>query len=198
MTKFLIGNDLHIGSKHATHTYDDLLILVKSKIYSNEKQVVLNGDIIDMANVPKKDVDFWKEKLEYLLYLCNACGPFFIRGNHELNQVEASDFAFVDGVYFKHGDLGILWPLEKALEYRAKKPGAGFLKRMITPIYDNLRHLKPWNPSECFYKAVDKIIEGHKPRAICLGHTHPVSNIDFMYKGVRILILKRGVQEIEI
>lgn len=196
--KFIIGNDIHLGSKHATHTWDELKALVWGQLQTSKK-IVLNGDIIDMANVPKKEVQNWKYRLETIAAMCASHGAVFIRGNHSLNQVEAPDWAIIDGVFFTHGDMfNLLWDEQKSKEYRAKKPGAGFLKRAITPLYDNLRHLKPWKPSERFYKAVDKIIDAHKPKAIVLGHTHPPSNIDFMYKGVRILILKRGIQEINI
>lgn len=195
--KFQIANDVHLWSKHATHAPGALTSLITEQ-YRKGIPTILNGDISDMANVEKDLVEFARRDLKHLAHFVVKCGGHFVRGNHELNQVDAPDFAIVDDVLFIHGDLGVLWPLEKAVKYRSKKPGAGFLKRAITPIYDHLRQFKPWEPTDLFYRAVDDIIKYNKPRAIVMGHTHPPENIDFMYRNTRILILKRGVQILDI
>jgi hypothetical protein len=195
--KFIIGNDIHIGSKHETHDVLGVFTTVNNLLRKNDATVVFNGDIFDMANVPKKDVVFWKYRLKEFVEGCKRAGFTFIRGNHCLNQVEAPDFAIIDGVYFSHGDIQ-MWGKEKSEAYRSKKPGAGFLKRSITPLYDNLRHLKKWKQNPHFIKAMDEIIKTHNPRAAVFGHVHPVENMIFDYKGVKCYILKRGIQTIEI
>jgi hypothetical protein len=193
---FTIGNDLHIGSKHATHDELGLIGAVNNTI-GRDVKFVFNGDIWDLANVPKKEVDVWIQRARDFVVFCRAMNVTFIRGNHELNQVEAPDFAVIDGVFFSHGDIQ-MWGKEKSEAYRSKKPGAGFLKRSITPLYDNLRHLKKWKQNEHFIKAMDEIIKTHNPRAAVFGHVHCIENIIFDYKGVKCHILKRGIQELEI
>lgn len=192
--KFLIANDIHLGSKHATHTYEQIIDL----IVNSENIVVLNGDIVDMANCKKSETELWGSRLDTIVKTAWKCGRSFVSGNHELNQTLATNWTMLDGVMFNHGDY-LFWSKEKADAYRAKKPGAGFLKRWFTPVYDHLRHLKDAGPNDNFYKAMDKIILEHdNMRAIVVGHRHPKENIVFDYKGVKCYILKRGIQELEI
>lgn len=197
--KFLIANDLHLGSKHATHTLDEVLDKVLEIVVRNTgATTVFNGDIVDMANCERKKVEYWKKELDWFAKKITEIGGTFIRGNHELNQVEAPDFVIIDNVYFNHGDY-FFWSKEKADAYRAKKPGAGFLKRWVTPIYDKLRHLKDAGPNENFYKEMDKVIAANPTiRAACFAHRHPRENIIFDYRGVKCYILKRGIQELDI
>jgi len=191
--KLLIATDIHLGSKHSTHTWKEFENLV-----FNVPQMILLGDIIDMANCHKKEVVLWKSRLTWLRNITKCNGGIFIRGNHEINQIDTHDFAFVDCIYFTHGDLEF-WGYKKANAYRSKKAGAGFLKRWFTPVYDKLRHLKDAGPNENFYKAMDSLIAQYpKMKAIVVGHRHPTENIISEYKGVKIYILKRGIQELYI
>lgn len=190
--KLIVGNDLHLGSKHATHTWEDFLDVIE--VFPN---TILNGDIFDFANCKRKDVELWKSRALQIKAIVEAGGGHYILGNHSLNQIDAPNHVIIDGVYITHGDY-MFWSKEKADAYRNKKPGAGFLKRWITPVYDQLRHFADGGPNELFFKNADKIIEQYKPRAIVVGHRHPKENIIFDYKGVRCYILKRGIQEIEI
>lgn len=193
--KFLIANDLHLGSKHATHTLDEVIGI----IYANSGiRTVFNGDIVDLANCKHNEVKKWKEELCYIARKVTQFGGVFIRGNHSLDHVDAPDFAIVDNVYFTHGDLGFIWPKEKAEKYREKDCGAGFFKRTASQFYDVFRKFKPFKPTQMFYKKCDEVIAEFNPRAIVLGHFHPKENIIFDYKGVKVYILKRGIQEIEI
>lgn len=196
--KLLIGNDLHIGSKHATHTLQELYDVLEYNLLITNEKVIFAGDIFDLANCKRSEVGYWITWANAVKKDVEENGGTFLLGNHELNQIDAANDVFFDGIYVCHGDLGFFWPVEKAMKYRLKDPGAGFLKRTASQYYDVFRKLKPFKPDAQFYAACDKVIAEHNPRVIILAHFHPEENIDFMYKTTRILILKRGIQEIEI
>lgn len=190
--KITIGNDIHLGSKHATHTWEDFYYAI-----TFNHGIILNGDIFDLANCKRSEVEMWKQRAQETKKMVEACGGHYILGNHSLNQIDAPNFVIIDRIYLAHGDY-MFWSKEKADAYRSKKPGAGFFKRWFTPVYDQLRHFADGGPNELFFKNADKIIEQYKPRAIVVGHRHPRENIIFDYKGVRCYILKRGIQTIDL
>lgn len=192
--KFLVGNDTHILSKHESISFQNLWLT----IFDTSLIPVLNGDIVDMSNCKRKDIDMGLKCLYALKSLCEKKGGALIRGNHELNQIEAPDFALLGGVYFEHGDRGLFWTMEKSDAYRGKQPGSGFLKRSASKYYDVFRDLKPWKPDQMFWDRVDYIVRLHSPKAIVLGHVHPTENILLKRGNVEIHILKRGIHTIDL
>lgn len=191
--RLIIGNDIHLGSKHATHTWTDFRSFV-----AHAHGLILNGDIFDFANCKRSEFEMWRQRALETKAVVEANHGHFIRGNHCLNQIDAPDWVMLDGVMFHHGDM-LFWSKEKYTAYRSKKPGAGFLKRWFTPAYDNLRHFADGGPNKLFLENLDKlIVEYPNMRAIVVGHRHPVSNIIFEHKGIKCYILKRGIQTIEI
>ncbi len=184
---FRVFNDLHILGPLELFSFEELLFKIKSSPYL----VVLNGDIIDIKNCRKKDIELAKSYIKTLRELPNVT---YIGGNHEGWEVDKLN-AIIGNCYFDHSDL--LEDASKWLEFRGKPNGAGFLhRRIITPTIDLLRHFWATRPSQECLDKLQKIKEQNPQLTdAILAHSHPDHIIEFR-AGMRCRILMRGITDI--
>lgn len=177
---FKIYNDIHLFAPHVLNVEFD---------YSSN--VILNGDIVDLVNCKKKDV----EKAEsFITHLVGIYGSRYVSGNHDPH-----DYMYYkqNGVLFEHGDY-IFWGSEKANKFRAKRPGAGWLRRNLGVPLANTVRPKYRELSDLEINRCMDSMHVHTCHTIVLGHKHFDKIIDIKVKEFRIIVLPRGVHEIDI
>ncbi len=179
--KFKVYNDIHFFAPHALN--------VNLETSAN---VILNGDIVDLASCKKKEVGKAKNYIEKLR---GIYGLRYVSGNHELDFWNKSYSK--DGVVFTHGDY-IFWGKEKADKFRSKAPGAGWLKRHIgIPIVNAVRPKQAELTVEEIHLCISEM-KIYCDNTIVLGHKHFDKIIDIKVNKHRIIVLPRGVHEIEV
>jgi UDP-2,3-diacylglucosamine pyrophosphatase LpxH len=156
------------------------------------------GDIIDLANVAKNQVETARAAFRFLDM---KHGDNYICGNHSrmTTQNEAIMRTTESGtrIIFVHGDIEA--NPTKWRQYRAQPHGASAFKRkFVIPFIKEAeaiidRKLKP----EVLDNIV-KLCESYNCNVYVCGHYHPETVQEINYKGKRIIILKRGLNEIEI
>lgn len=188
MTKFIIYNDVHLYGPHSLNVEIDTYVEGAITVYL--------GDNIDMNHVKKKDIPEAMKKLK-------NCWEYFAErfcpGNHELDMVPGHRSYVTNGICFEHGDY-LFWGEERRAKYMAKKkPGANWFMRMfIIATFDSLRKFWPARYDDDFKErawARATLLTCH---TIVMGHKHPTKKADFSYDGVRIIVLPRGRNELEL
>ena len=183
--KYIVYNDVHIGAPHEM-----------PELIPFDEDAILNGDIVDYQNCKKSERGI---HLALIVILKREYGDKYILGNHELEAVNCKGFYKTNGILFRHGDWEF-WGEEKRVKYMAKaNPGAGWIKRnLIARQFDWLRRLWSARYSEEFLMraAVSAVDSGC--HTIVFGHKHPRKKADFKYAGIRIIVLPRGRNEIEL
>lgn len=196
MTKLYVANDVHIYGPHQLISDDDLSI---------EHCQYLLGDIIDMANVKKKDVKKAKQFMERIIAMYNGA---YIMGNHELwkkdfyHDIRTPDHIVIkdpgNPILLCHGHVP-LWGKEKTDKWMGKTPGAGFFKRTFSKFFNCWRDT--FGGFKITDKDLDKLAKYAKEKeckTIVIGHKHPLETKYYRKKGIKIIILKRGFNEIEV
>lgn len=194
-TVFLVVNDLHIGSKYC----DDPMAKVTLDNFFNDGKTILNGDIVDRTASPKKD----QETLAaYMKTLIEKWGDAYISGNHEasfFNIKTIRTTASGKKVMFTHGDL--IKDYAKWSAYRLKTPGAGPLKLLWVAFADT----QDWVKDKINTSKLEPMFKNAAAEAkdagcdyIIMGHLHPTKTIDVVRNGVRIMILPKGFNSIEL
>lgn len=152
------------------------------------------GDIVDLANVRKKDLAEARKLYQWFKSKLNIN---WIDGNHERMSMENDVFiATLPGykrVIMAHGDFES-WGSDKAREYRQKLQSAGWLKRTFVV-----------NTIEAYEKALGRSVSKSTAQRAALlaknygctvyvgGHLHVDKIYDQMVDGVRVIFLPRGV-----
>jgi predicted phosphodiesterase len=184
-----IGTDLHIFGPHELYKHDDPLIF---------KCDYLLGDIVEMFNCKKKDVEKAKAFRNYLVKLYRKK---FVFGNHEIDfTLSAYEIIEVDGVRILlcHGHIPI-WGEEKSMEWTTKKYGAGFIKRAGSFIFNKWRDIfGGFKITEEDLYNLEQYAKKHNCQHIICGHKHPKENFDETRNGIRITILSRGIHTINV
>jgi len=151
------------------------------------------GDIVDLANVKKKD--YKNAMLNYSHLKPNSKG--WIDGNHERVSI-TNDVIRIENTLLVHGDFEA-WGDKRAIKYRSKKHTAGWFKRNIwVRALKNFEKLVKHVPKK---KMIDRLVSHAKFRncdTIICGHRHPRTTYDKMNEGVRVVVLKRGLSEIDV
>ena len=185
LTKFIVANDLHIGSKYQ----DNDMALGELGKLKNDGLTILNGDLFDRACAKKDDL-LWLD-LIFQRYV-RTFGDNYVMGNHERNGVETyplikkTNAGLVVG--FTHGDL--LSNFDKWLMYRMKPPGASWFGLLITSLFDNLDHIKAMRPlPEKFLHNAVKYCQTYSLDYLVLGHFHPESERRYYIDGKVIIVL---------
>lgn len=160
----------------------------------NQNEYLL-GDIVDLANCKKKEVD--KAYLEYKK-LKDIYGRRFLCGNHERISVTNDLISPKDGVILAHGDFES-WGHEKAFEYRSKPHGAGAFKRkFVVGMVEAFEKSVGRDLDQKFIEAAVKLAKDYGCHTYIAGHLHPKEMIDIIADGIRIIIVPRGKTEVEI
>lgn len=191
-----IANDVHVYGPHELVAPYDLAL---------EYQQYLIGDIVDMANVKKDKI---KEAKRFMAHLVKEFNGAYVMGNHELwtektmNGLDTPEYLVIKNpgnhVLLCHGHVP-LWGRKKTAKYMGKKPGAGFFKRTFSKIFNKWRDtFGGFSISEDDIKNLYRYAVEHGCKTIIVGHKHPLETKYYKVKGVRIVILKRGFNEVEI
>lgn len=184
-TKFIIANDLHIGSYYQDNpnAWKELLDL------THDQKTILLGDIFDLSCCKNKDV----ERLSNLMNKqMEKFGDHYIMGNHERNGVNLFPLkkTLKSGqvVGFAHGDL--IYKPQKWIKYRKKAHGASWIKLLFTRIFthfDFIKGIRPL-PDEFINHAYEYCIFNNLDILVC-GHFHPDSQHEVFINNKRLIVL---------
>lgn len=156
--------------------------------------VRLIGDIIDGANCKKSEVS---KAIDFMNILKARHGDNYIFGNHERQGMPAPCYIKLENAVLAHGDLEANF--QKWLEYRNKAMGASFFKRgIIVNAIEAAEKIIHRTPKVEFLDNAAQIARYHGVKTYICGHFHPDSKIEVEHQGVKIIILPRGRNEIEI
>lgn len=185
--KYRIFSDTHIGSK-----YNDNPTLLDQIDESDPSDTILLGDIVDLACCPKEKVN---DLRQYQLQLLNKFNERYVSGNHCLL---ISNLKYIEnGILFTHGDL--ISNFDKWWPYRKKSPGAGKLKLLWVSLVDNMDWLKEnMIPKESVFEKAADLAKNHDCNTIVMGHFHPSKVITRQYDDIKIIIVPKGLTEIEL
>lgn len=152
----------------------------------------LLGDIFDMTNCAKKDVESLRARKVALEI---AYEDRYIMGNHESSTTVNEQFIIQDGSNFiklVHGDFES-WGADKAIAYRRRPWGASWFKRkVIVPLIEDYEHNFDRNFSTAFRDRLALNAIADKCNIIICGHVHPRQIIDITHMGTRLIVLPRG------
>lgn len=186
-----VATDLHIGSTNQQSS------LLEVSLLANRPNTILLGDIIDLANCKRSDVNVMYAEMRDLQ---SKLGSRYILGNHErastIDQILiVTPTSSTIRTAFMHGDF-ISWGPDRATQYRTKPKGASLLKRTFLV-----------NTIEAFERLIDRSSYKLLTRAaevaailcvdqVVMGHVHPRSTIDTF--GIpRVTVLPRGIHRLE-
>ena len=178
--------DVHIGSPISLFkTFDDFLKVLNP----DDPYEILGGDIIDLANCHKSDVD---TMIGYRAELKRRYGPRYFDGNHEVTDSDWNSEYISNGIIFRHFD-GESWGYERANQYRSKKAGASSFKRnFIIPLIQEYELNNPFRtPKDAVIERAVQIAKDKKCHTYVGGHFHPNSIIDIR-GSARVMIMPRG------
>lgn len=175
-----------------THLMSPIEILVEEVINEpKDPNTIFLGDIIDAANCKKSEVHLAKKAMDDLIL---RHGENYISGNHSRNFLCYKDLV-KDGVVFTHGDLEA--DFDKWAKYRFEPWGASNFKRtFIIPFIREAEKIVNRRPKESFLEAAAKLALNKDCHTYVCGHFHPDKLIDTVYKGIRIVIVPRGITQI--
>lgn len=195
MTRFKIATDLHIFGPHQ---------FVKPKDLAVDYQTYLLGDIVDMANVKKEDIDKARSMIKHLVTIYNGR---YIMGNHELymldmmNSVPTPDHIIVqrpgNNIMLCHGHIP-LWGKERSYKWMDKKAGAGFLRRSVSWGINKYRDVFGGHVSDKDLRKLHDYAVDNGCRTIITGHKHPKSTEIYTHRNVKIIVLRRGFHNLEV
>lgn len=185
-----IANDIHLFGPHSFENTEPSFLM--SALDSDWWYL---GDIVDLVYCKKKDVKIATEVRDYLM---NSRVGHYITGNHEMSYENMSRI-IQDGVLLIHGDR-VFDTDEHMDKYRSGKEEAGsnWFVRALVWAYETVCRGQPkilWN-----YK-VPRAAEYAKDfncHTVIMGHVHPRERFDEVIDGVRVVILERGYNEVEI
>lgn len=189
--RILVGTDIHLFGPHQLmDPYD------KSTIFKLKQLYALTGDNIDNANCKRDQLSYAAEITKELM---DHFGDLFVFGNHIMipNQNEFCIRTINQKkVLFSHLHIP-LWGREKTEAYMGKSMGAGFFKRSLSWTFNKFRDsFGGFKIKESDIKKIVDYAKLHKCQVIIGGHIHPKETYDKKHSGVRVIILKRGINEI--
>lgn len=191
LTKFIVATDWHIGSKY--QDMKDALTQVMRLIPNG--RTVLTGDIGDRSSCPKNKVN---EVTTLINVLKAKFGKYYIYGNHErMGFPSKEDYAPLilqndagDSIGFTHYDL--ISDYDKWSKYRAKEPGASWLKLLQVDLFDDMDHLKAKRPlPKGFLDRAIKYAKHYGLKKLVGGHFHVESERRYIDKdsGIEVVLL---------
>jgi predicted phosphodiesterase len=191
--KIRIINDIHTFGPLQSHTVAE----IAESILSSEHLVYQLGDNVDLKNAHKSKVEEAKQAMRYLSELSPS-----VSCNHGLSFIPLPAFIMLnDGqIFLTHGHLYTNYEKYSKWTIEHKKPGAGFLKRKIlTPIVDKLRRFKEVKPNSELVGHVERLKKAYPNlKYFVMGHSHALSQKTYMIAGVRVIMLPRGINDLEL
>jgi UDP-2,3-diacylglucosamine pyrophosphatase LpxH len=190
----LIYNDVHCGSpiemmnlvEFLTEMYGDSI--EHGRVYSI-------GDNFDLAGCKPEYVEILKKARAQTIGNHSVA---HIDGNHERCNLKPEYINITGGVLLAHGDFE-KWGYKKSVKYRKKKHGASSFKRkFIIPMIEFAEQFGVNRVTKKFKKRVVKLVGELDCHTYICGHIHPKKKLDFVYKGIRIIVLPRGRNKVEL
>lgn len=153
---------------------------------------VILGDYIDFRNARKED----EEEMVRLYNMTKAhFGPRYLSGNHCCFGDRDVPLQ-IKNILFMHGD-SLVYGRAKSEERRSEEPFATpfkrFWKKWASKIGSKLPTIVRIKPDEIAHLRMEYHFD-----TIVMGHIHPRKMKDVRINGVRVLVLPRGVTEIEL
>jgi UDP-2,3-diacylglucosamine pyrophosphatase LpxH len=187
MKEYRVYSDLHLG---APHQFNGIIF---EQVYDDavNDNVILTGDIIDIANCKKSEIKLWRSRIDDLM---EDYEERFLLGNHCCKK-PINYYLKIDNVVFCHGHT-LFWNMEQIIEWENKTGGKGLFSRTAYSMYKN--SVEFFTDYEGYYeppiyvldKAVE-ICEHYKADTLVCGHRHKMA--DLQYKGIRFVTVTRGV-----
>ena len=151
------------------------------------------GDVVDFANCKKSDHD----RAMRIYYHLRENALLWIDGNHSRMSIN-NDIIKIGEVMLVHGDTEA-WGEKRAIKYRSKPHCAGWFKRNLwVRALKNFEKIGKNKPSKKMIKNLVAHAKFRNCNTIICGHTHPRDTYDRINNGVRVIVLKRGLTEIEV
>lgn len=185
----IIINDIHLFSSHALYSvenFEEILNFYRKM----RNEIVLAGDIVDLSNVKKNEVD---DAIKYAQKLKYDFGPRYLCGNHELQTFDSEIYKIPnEPILIAHGHRE-LWGQEKCEEYyKNSSIGAGFLKRSILPAFDYFRHFKNPKINNEQENRINYLLQKYSCKTLICGHSHikkkiQIGNVILLPRGVNVI-----------
>lgn len=185
MTTYSTWYDVHIGGPTSLFkTFDDFLKVLNP----DDPNEILGGDIIELVNCHRSDVDKMRQCRAELKRLY---GKRYFDGNHEATDIIQGEYV-INGIVFRHFDAES-WGDFKAEQFRAKRHGASEFKRnTIVPLIEAYEKNHPFRtPDEKSISRAVKIAKDRNCHTYVGGHFHP-PKILTIQREVKIMIMPRG------
>jgi predicted phosphodiesterase len=188
LTRFLVGNDWHIGSKYQDNPFitETLYDILSTPV---DPYLVLNGDIFDFTCAPKSELPHL-----YRLYEKTRAhlGNRLISGNHDTKKPHSTDLILETGsgkrVLFEHGDL--ISDHAKWAKYREREHGASNFKLFQTALFDNMDWVKSKRPlPKGFIERASQRLHDLNCDVLVVGHFHVESERRYNFNRKTIVIL---------
>lgn len=189
--KLVIYNDIHCGNPREVMGIDQLLWSLSIDKKKSET-IYLLGDVIDLKNCPKRQVDVYHGMARELAKTCN-----YLFGNHEAMGSVGVRFIKYQNIILSHGDLEA-WGEERALKFRNSPHGAGPLKRMMVAAIDEARLLIDAKLSQEHIDRACKLMRDNGCDTYICGHKHPKQRIVHEVNGMKIIVLQKGRNEVNL
>lgn len=186
----IIFNDLHF---YAAHSLPQFLQEVFSS-GTRDPSVYLLGDIIDVGNCHRSEI---VNVVEQARRLKDWYGERYIAGNHERGVTGSQSYLQVRDTLLAHGDIE-WWGIEKSKANKNSYRGLGPLEYKSRAILDDMRHWRQPSFSNEFLERVSEVCYKTGTTQYICGHKHPREKMQTEYKGIRIQVLPRGRNTVEV
>lgn len=191
--KFIIHADYHIGAPNGIAIKP---ILADIFVKDNSNTILL-GDIVDLANCEKRNVDRLKLFLDWLV---TSFKSRYVFGNHERMGLRNRNYyaqSETNKILFTHGDLEANYDRWK--EYRLKPHGASWFKRnIVVPFIEKFESIHDRKLRDRFIRAAVKEAKDSGCNVYVAAHFHPKKIETIIYDNVKIIVVPRGRTELEL
>ena len=180
--KYIVASDIHYFGA------DPLDIVLP-------KEAILTGDIVDLKNCHYKEL---QSATNAYRKLKEIYGERYLNGNHEA-QSDIEKPYIENGIAFFHGD-SICYGMEESILQRSKKHGAGVIERWFKKKFSQGRKLNDFTENDLskYVLGLRRAFFGYQVHTIVIGHIHPNKLIDAKLPFGRVIVVPRGITEIEI
>lgn len=186
MTVYRFITDLHLGTPIAITAPADLLEASVEKI--ERLNLYYLGDNIDLKRCTPKDYPYY---LTAITHIRRNFIDRFVSGNHELTT--NAIYKVIDNhILITHGDFA-MWGEEKSFAFRRMKPAQGY--GLISRVVELFRSGRVSNKDEL---RLSEFASSHNCDTLVCGHVHVKERFDEKVFGVRVIVLPRGLSEVEI
>ena len=182
--KYIVASDIHYFGADPFKTEKSI-----------PQGAILLGDIVDLKNC---DYNKLQSATTYYNRLKELMGDRYVTGNHEA-QSDIEKPYVINGIAFFHGD-SICYGMEESILQRSKKHGAGVIERWFKKKFSQGRKLNDFTENDLskYVLGLRRAFFDYKVHTIVMGHIHPNKLIDAKLPFGRVIVVPRGITEIEI